>query len=90
MKIEGKFIKVLPTVEGETPRGTWIRGGFVIETFGDYPRRIAFTTFGEDKVKMADGIAESTPVEVTFMPESREHNDKWFTECKASGIKPMM
>ena len=39
---------------------------------------------------MADGIAESTPVEVNFMPESREFNDKWFTECKATSIKPMM
>ena len=90
MKIEGKFIKTLPKVEGETKRGPWVRGGFVIETFGDYPRKIAFTTLGEDKVGMADGIAESTPVEVSFMPESREFNDKWFTECKATSIKPMM
>lgn len=90
MKIEGKFVKKLPEVSGETANGTWVRGGFVIETFGDYPRKIAFTTFGEDRVSMADGIAESTPVEVNFMPESREHNDKWFTECKATSIKPMM
>ena len=89
MKIEGKFIKALQKVEGETERGSWVRGGFVIETFGEYPRKIAFTTFGEDRVSMADGIAESTPVEVNFMPESREWGDKWFTDLKATNIRPM-
>lgn len=89
MKIEGKFIKTLQRVEGETERGPWVRGGFVIETFGEYPKKMAFTTFGEDKVKMADGLTEGQPVEVYFNPESREWGDKWFTDLKASSVKPM-
>ena len=90
MKIQGKFIKVLPEVEGETAKGHWVRGGFVIETFGDYPKKVMFTTFGEDKVKMAEALKDCQPVEVDFMPENREFNGRWYTECKATSIKPMM
>lgn len=89
MKIEGKFINALQKVEGETERGSWVRGGFVIETFGDYPRKIAFSLFGEDRVKMTDGLTEGQPVEVYFNPESREWGDKWFTDLKATNVRPM-
>lgn len=89
MKIEGKFIKTLQKVEGETERGPWVRGGFVIETFGDYPRKIAFSLFGEDRVKMTDSLTEGQPVEVYFNPESREYGDKWYTDLKATNVRPM-
>ena len=89
MKIEGKFIKALQKVEGETERGPWVRGGFVIESFGEYPRKVAFTLFGEDKVKMTDGLKEGQPVDVYFQPESREWGDKWFTDLKATNVRPM-
>ena len=89
MKIEGKFINALQKVEGETERGSWVRGGFVIETFGDYPRKIAFSLFGEDRVKMTDGLTEGQPVEVYFNPERREWGDTWFTDLKATNVRPM-
>lgn len=87
MKQQGKLIKTLPTVSGETERGMWIRGGFVIETFGEYPKKLAFTTFGEDRARMAEGIALGTPVEVSCSVESREFNDKWYTELRATSVK---
>ena len=30
MEITGRLIQILPDVEGESQRGHWIRGGFVI------------------------------------------------------------
>ena len=48
MEITGKLIQLLPEVQGESARGPWVRGGFVIETGDDYPRKVAFTAFGED------------------------------------------
>lgn len=89
MKQQGKLIKTLPTVSGETERGMWIRGGFVIETFGEYPKKLAFTTFGEERARMAEGIALGTPVEVSCSVESREFNDKWYTELRATSVKPL-
>lgn len=89
MKIEGKLYQTLPVVSGETERGMWVRGGFVIETFGEYPKKIAFTTFGEERVKMTNGLALGQPIEVNFSPESREFNDNWYTELRATSAKPM-
>ena len=90
MEITGILIKILPETRGESQRGPWVRGGFVIQTDGEYPRQVAFDTFGEDRVAMVQNTPLNSPVVVTFMPESREFNDKWFTECKATSIKPMM
>lgn len=89
MKQQGKLIKILPTVSGETERGMWSRGGFVIETFGEYPKKLAFTTFGEERARMAEGIALGTPVEVFCSVESREFNDKWYTELRATSVKSL-
>ena len=90
MEITGKLIQLLPEVSGESARGPWVRGGFVIETDGDYPRKVAFTAFGEERVAMAKNIPMGSPVQVTFSPESREFNDKWYTDLRASRIQPFV
>ena len=42
MEIIGKLIKILPEQSGTTEKGTWIRGGFVIEyQDGEYPQNAA-------------------------------------------------
>jgi hypothetical protein len=90
MEITGKLIQLLPEVSGESARGPWIRGGFVIETDGDYPRKVAFTAFGEERVAMAKSLPMGSLVQVTFSPESREFNDKWYTDLRASRIQPFV
>jgi hypothetical protein len=90
MEITGKLILLLPEVSGESARGPWVRGGFVIETDGDYPRKVAFTAFGEERVAMAKNIPMGTLVQVTFSPESREFNEKWYTDLRASRIQPFV
>ena len=90
MEITGKLIQLLPEVSGESARGPWVRGGFVIETDGEYPRKVAFTAFGEERVAMAKNIPMGTPVQVTFTPESREFNEKWYTDLRASRIQPFV
>ena len=89
MEITGKLIQLLPDVQGESARGPWVRGGFVIETGDDYPRKVAFTAFGEERVAMAKNIPAGTLVQVTFTPESREFNERWYTDLRASRIQPM-
>lgn len=87
MEITGTLIKILPEVRGESQRGPWVRGGFVIQTDGEYPRMVAFTTFGEDRLAMVQNIALNTPVVVTFTPESREFQDRWYTDLRCSRIQ---
>ena len=90
MDITGRLIQILPDVEGDSARGHWIRGGFVIETDGEYPRKVAFTAFGEERVAMAKNIPMNTPVQVTFTPESREFNERWYTDLRASRVQPFV
>ena len=87
MEITGTLFKILPEVRGESQRGPWVRGGFVIQTDGDYPRQVAFTTFGEDRLAMVQNIALNTPVVVTFTPESREFQERWYTDLRCSRIQ---
>lgn len=90
MEITGKLIQILPNVEGESARGHWVRGGFVIETGDDYPRKVAFTAFGEDRVAMVRNIPMMSPVVVTFTPESREFNERWYTDLRCSRVQPFV
>jgi len=88
MDITGKFIKILPEVRGESQRGPWVRGGFVIETEDMYPRQVAFTLFGEDRLAMINGIALNSQVVVTFSPESREYQERWYTDLRCIRVVP--
>lgn len=87
MEISGKLIKILPETRGESARGPWVRGTFVIETDGDYPRNVAFTTFGEDRLAMVNSIPLNSPVIVSFNPESREYQDRWYTDLRCTRIQ---
>ncbi|MBQ6955572.1 MAG: DUF3127 domain-containing protein [Bacteroidales bacterium] len=88
MDISGRLIKILPEVRGESQRGPWVRGGFVIETDDTYPRQIAFTLFGEDRLAMLNGLVMNAPVMVTFSPESREYQDRWYTDLRCVRVMP--
>ena len=90
MEITGRLIKILPDVEGEGQRGHWVKGGFVIETGEDFPRKVAFITFGEDRVAMVKNIPMASMVQVTFTPESREFNERWYTDLRCSRIQPFV
>lgn len=89
MRLIAKFVKALPTVEGETDRGAWMRGGMVVRTIGDNERLIALTSFGEDKTSQCNQFKTDDIVEVSFVPESREFNDKWFTDLRLLSCKQL-
>lgn len=83
----GTLKQVLPTAEGESARGPWIRGGFVIETEGEYPTQIVFTCFGEERVNAVKGLIVGQKINVTFTPESREYNGRWYTDLRCIKIE---
>ena len=87
MEISGKLILILQETRGESQRGPWVRGGFVIETDGDYPRKVAFTTFGEDRLAMVKSLSLNSPVVVNFNPESREYEGRWFTDLRCTRVQ---
>ena len=88
-QINGKIIQHLPTQEGDSQRGHWTRGGFVVEYGEEYPRKVAFTLFGEEKVNNVRDIPVGTMVTVKYNPESREFNEKWYTDLQVFSVSPM-
>lgn len=80
----GKVIAVCPKKSdvSRTSGKQWSSQEFVIETFGQYPQKICFQIWGEDKIStMLPQIGET--VEVYFDIESREFKGQWYTTAKA-------
>ncbi|MBQ9417075.1 MAG: DUF3127 domain-containing protein [Bacteroidales bacterium] len=84
--IIGKLIKKLPIEMGRSERGDWTRGGFILETESDYPKLVAFQLLGEERIAMIENIQEGQLVNVAFTPESREYNDKWYTNLRCNKV----
>lgn len=82
MKLIAKFVKALDTVSGETSGKTWSRGGFVVRTIDDREQLVAFTAYGAERIQSYSALKTDNVVEVVFVPESREFNDKWFTDLR--------
>ena len=81
MEITGKCIATLAIESGTSKSGNaWQKQNFVIETAGQYPKKVCFQLFG-DKVNDCPNVGEE--VKVSFDPESREWNGKWFTQLNA-------
>ena len=82
LEIKGNVIRKLDQITGEGKNGAWIKQDFVIETTGEYPKKVCFTTWG-DKAKVVNKLKKDELVTVSFNPESREYEGKWFTDLRA-------
>lgn len=84
MEIQGKVVAVLnpQTYTSQKNGNTYVTNQFVIETQGQYPKKVAFKVMGEDKFAQMQ-IAVGGFYNVSFDVESREWQGKWFTECQA-------
>ena len=87
MEVVGKIIQVLPMQEGVGRNGNpWKLQGYVLETLDQYPRKVHFEVFGEDRIKMNPCEMDQL-VTVSFDIESREFNGRWYTSIRAWKIQ---
>lgn len=78
--IKGRLTAILPKQVGTSKTGKdWSKQDFVVETEGEYPKSVCFTAWG-DKLTIP---AVDSIVTVSFDPESREYNGRWYTDLKA-------
>ena len=83
MEIVGKIIQVLPLQEGIAKSGNpWKLQSYVLETQEQYPRKVCFEIFGEEKIKNNPCQVDDI-VTVSFDIESREFNGRWYTYIRA-------
>ncbi|MBC7451808.1 MAG: DUF3127 domain-containing protein [Cytophagales bacterium] len=81
MEINGKIVALLPAQSGQGKNGTWKKQEYILETVGQYPKKVCFSVWGE-KIDQFN-VKQGDDVEVSFDVESREYNQRWYTELKA-------
>ena len=88
MEIVGKIVQVLPEQGGQskTTGKDWKLQAYVLETQEQYPRKVHFEVFGEDRIK-ANPCQLDDVVTVSFDIESREFNGRWYTSIRAWKIQ---
>jgi hypothetical protein len=87
MELTGKLIKMLEPESGEGKSGTWHKQTAVIETGDKYPKPVAVSFFGSE---LSDQIRKKfigEDITVSINVESREYNERWYTEIKAWKIQ---
>ena len=83
MELVGKIIQVLPPQEGVGRNGNpWKLQGYVLETLEQYPRKVHFEVFGEDRIRQNPCEIDQL-VTISFDIESREFNGRWYTSIRA-------
>lgn len=89
MDITGKIITVLPEKSGVSAStgNPWKVQSYVIETHDQYPRRMCFDVFGEDKIKTFN-IQAGQELTVSFDIDAREYQGRWFNSIRAWKVAP--
>ena len=88
MEITGKIIAVLPANSGTSARtgNPWMSQTYVIETQGQYPKKLAFDVFGEERLKQFN-IQQGEELTVRFDFDAHEYNGRWFNQIRAYNVE---
>ncbi len=81
MEINGKIIELLHEKSGESANGPWRKQEYILETDGQYPKKVCFMAWG-DKIDQFN-IKQGENLVVSIDVESREYNGRWYTDVKA-------
>lgn len=90
MEFTGRIIAVLEPRSGvaRTTGNPWMMQDFVIEEMmGQYPKRMCFNVFGEDKIK-AMNIQVGQELTVSFDINAREYQGRWYNDIRAWKVEP--
>ena len=87
MELTGKIIAVMPAKRGVSPKtgNNWMTQEYVIEVPGQYPRRCAFSVFGEDRIKLFN-IQSGEDITIQFDIEAREFNGRWYNDVRVYNV----
>ena len=87
MDLTGKVIAIMEARGGVSARtgNPWMTQEYVIEIPGQYPRKMLFNIFGEDRIKQFN-IQPGEEITVQFDIDAREYNGRWFNDIRAYNI----
>jgi len=86
-EIIGRIFKFAGETTGQGANGPWVKSTVILETTTDrYPKKIA-VGFWTDKANEVKTYKVGDEVRVAFDVESREYNDRWYTDLRAWKIE---
>jgi hypothetical protein len=82
-ELNGKIIAVLDKKSGISKMGTsWSVQQYVMETHEQYPKKMCFDVFGEDKISLFN-IQIGDELKLFFDVDAKEYNGRWYNSFKA-------
>lgn len=90
MEFTGRIIQVLPARSGQAKStgNPWMTQDYVIEeAVGQYPKRMCFNVFGEEKIKQMN-IQVGQELTVSFDVNAREYQGRWYNDIRAWAVAP--
>ncbi|MEI7694152.1 MAG: DUF3127 domain-containing protein [Chlorobium sp.] len=81
MQITAKLVSILPEQGGNGKNGPWKKQDIIVETEGQYPKKVCISLWGEKHDRNLLKIGAK--LNISFDIESREFNGKWYTDVKA-------
>ena len=87
MDLTGKIIAIMEARSGVSARtgNPWMTQEYVLEVPGQFPRRMVFNLFGEERIKQYS-LQAGEEVTVQFDIDAREFNGRWFNDIRAYNI----
>lgn len=85
MQLTAKITQLLPIQTGPGKNGVWKKQESIVETDGQYPKKVCISIWGD---KINEGQLQiGNILKIDFDIESREYNNKWYTDIKAWKIE---
>lgn len=85
LNISGIVLDILPMQSGTSKAGNqWQKQDFILETQGQYPRKVCICLFGDNVEKFPLAVGQSVTASVDI--ESREFNGRWYTDIRAWNV----
>jgi len=85
MQLTAKLTQLLPVQTGAGKNGEWKKQDIIVETDGQYPKKVCVSIWGD---KINEGQLQiGNSLQIDFDIESREYNSKWRTAIKAKKLE---
>ena len=88
MELTGTIIAIMPAKSGVSARtgNPWMTQEYVIEVPGQYPKKCAFSIFGEDRIKQFNLQQGEQNVTVQFDIDAREYNGRYYNDIRCYNV----
>ena len=88
MDLTGTITVVMPAQSGISQRSgnAWMSQEYVLEVPAQYPKRMVFRIFGEDRIKQFALRQGEQNVTIQFDIDAHEYNGRWFNEVRCYNV----